>query len=109
MLAALSLGEARGLGTPALTARAKALLARLGLPVDLAPRLSADVLSRVTVDKKRRGAAIRFVFVPSAGDTKLVDVSPDEIAAHFLPKARGRRVARLTHGMLSEYKPEAHS
>jgi 3-dehydroquinate synthase len=84
MLAALSLGEARGLGTPVLTARARALLARLGLPVDLAPRLSADVLARVTVDKKRRGAAIRFVFVPAAGETRLVDVSPDEIAAHFL-------------------------
>jgi len=95
MLAALSLGEARGLGTPALTARAKALLARLGLPVDLAPRLSAphgaDVLSRIAVDKKRRGAAIRFVFVPSAGDTKLVDVSPDEIAAHFLQRGAGSR------------------
>jgi 3-dehydroquinate synthase len=84
MLAALSLGEARGLGTPALTARARALLARLGLPVDLAPRLSADVLARVTVDKKRRGGAIKFVFCPAAGETKLVDVSPDEIAAHFL-------------------------
>jgi 3-dehydroquinate synthase len=89
MLAALSLGEARGLGTPALTARATALLARLGLPVDLTPRLSKEVLARVTVDKKRRGGAIKFVFVPSVGETKLVDVSPDEIAAHFLSgKAR---------------------
>ena len=89
MLAALSLGEARGLGTPALTARARALLARLGLPVDLEPRLSADVLARVTVDKKRRGAAIKFVFCSAAGETKLVDVSPDEIAAHFL-SGKGR-------------------
>jgi 3-dehydroquinate synthase len=88
MLAALSLGEARGLGTPALTARAKALLARLGLPVDLQPRLSADVLGRVTVDKKRRGSAIRFVFVPAPGETNLVDVGPDEIASHFLGKGR---------------------
>jgi len=91
MLAALSLGEARGLGTPALSARARALLARLGLPVDLAPRLSADVLARVTVDKKRRGGAIRFVFVPAPGETRLVDVSPDEIAAHFLQRGSGPR------------------
>jgi 3-dehydroquinate synthase len=84
MIAALSLGEARGLGTPALTARAKALLVRLGLPVDLDRRLSAEVLARVTVDKKRSGGAIKFVFVTAAGETKLVDVSPDEIAAHFL-------------------------
>ena len=83
MLAALSLGEARGVGTPALTARATALLARLGLPIDLRPRLSAEVLARVTVDKKRRGGAIKFVFVPAVGETKLVDVSPDEIAVHF--------------------------
>jgi 3-dehydroquinate synthase len=91
MLAALSLGEARGLGTPALTARATALLARLGLPVDLRPRLSAEVLARVSVDKKRRGGAIKFVFVPSPGETKLVDVSPDEIAAHFLQRGSGAR------------------
>jgi 3-dehydroquinate synthase len=84
MIAALSLGEARGLGTPALSARAKALLVRLGLPVDLERRLSAEVLARVTVDKKRSGRAIKFVFVATAGETKLVDVSPDEIAAHFL-------------------------
>jgi 3-dehydroquinate synthase len=91
MLAALSLGEARGMGTPALTARATALLARLGLPVDLRPRLSAEVLSRVTVDKKRRGGVIKFVFVPQVGETKLVDVSPDEIAAHFLQRDSGAR------------------
>ncbi|HVZ73076.1 MAG TPA: 3-dehydroquinate synthase [Polyangia bacterium] len=90
MLAALSLGEARGLGTPALTARAKALLARLLLPVDLAPRLSAEVLARVTVDKKRRGGAIKFVFCSAAGETKLVDVSPAEITAHFLGASAGR-------------------
>jgi 3-dehydroquinate synthetase len=84
MLAALELGEARGVGSPALTARARALLQHLDLPVDLGPRLNAEVLSRVTVDKKRRGGAIKFVFCAAAGETKLVDVSPDEIAAHFL-------------------------
>jgi 3-dehydroquinate synthase len=88
MLAALSLGEARGLGTPALTARATALLARLGLPVDLESRLSAEVLARISVDKKRRGGAIKFVFCPKPGETRLVEVSPDEIAAHFLAGAR---------------------
>jgi 3-dehydroquinate synthase len=88
MLAALSLGEARGLGTPALTSRAAALLARLGLPVDLQSRLSAEVLARVSVDKKRRGGAINFVFCPRPGETRFVEVSPDEIAAHFLAGAR---------------------
>jgi 3-dehydroquinate synthase len=84
MLAALSLGQARGVGSRGLSERARALLARLQLPVDLAPRLTADVLARVTVDKKRRGGAIKFVFCAAPGETRLQDVSPDEIAAHFL-------------------------
>jgi 3-dehydroquinate synthase len=84
MLAALSLGEARGVGPRALTERATALLARLQLPVDLAPRLNAEVLARLTVDKKRRGGTIKFVFCTAPGATRLVDVSPDDIAAHLL-------------------------
>jgi 3-dehydroquinate synthase len=91
MLAALTLGEARGVGSPALTARARSLLTRLGLPVDLEPRLTAEVLARVAVDKKRRGGAIKFVFCPAPGQTRLVDVSPHEIAAHFLPAAGSPR------------------
>ena len=91
MLAALSLGEARGLAPPALTARApRAGAARPAHGRRAAP-VDAAVLARVTVDKKRRGGAIRFVFVPSAGETKLVDVSPDEIAAHFLQRGAGSR------------------
>jgi len=88
MLAALSLGEARGVTPPTLAPRARALLERLELPVDLAARLSPEVLARVSVDKKRRGGAIKFVFCSAVGETRLVDVSPDEIAAHFLGSPR---------------------
>ncbi len=65
MVAALELGGRAG-GGPAGRWRSGrvALLARLALPVDLARRLDADVLSRVTVDKKRRGSTIRFVLLP---------------------------------------------
>ena len=65
----------------ALAQRAVALLARLSLPVDLARRLDADVMSRVTVDKKRRGSTIRFVLCPKPGETLLRDLTPQQIAA----------------------------
>jgi 3-dehydroquinate synthase len=89
MLAALSLGQARGVSPPALMTQAHALLEHLDLPTDLAPRLSAEVLARVSVDKKRRGGAIKFVFCSAVGETKLVDVSPDDISAHFLAHSLG--------------------
>jgi 3-dehydroquinate synthase len=81
MVAALELGATLGVGPRALAQRAVALLARLSLPVDLARRLDADVMSRVTVDKKRRGSTIRFVLCPKPGETLLRDLTPTEIAA----------------------------
>jgi 3-dehydroquinate synthase len=81
MMAALTLGVARGQTPPALVERARRLLAGLGLPVDFQERLTPDALARITVDKKRRGGAIKFVFCPAAGETRLVDVPPAEIAA----------------------------
>jgi 3-dehydroquinate synthase len=74
MIAALALGEARGLTAPGLRARTQALLARLSLPVDLRGRLTAEVLERIEVDKKRRSDAVRFVFVTRPGDAVLVDI-----------------------------------
>ena len=81
MVAALELGTALGVGPRALAERAVALLARLSLPVDSARRLDADVMSRVTVDKKRRGNTIRFVLCPKPGETLLRDLTPKEIAS----------------------------
>lgn len=87
MVAALDLGAALGIGPPALAARARALLGRLGLPTDAARRLDPGVLSRLSVDKKRRGDQIRFVFCPAAGQTRLVDVAAADLAARVLAKA----------------------
>ena len=67
MIAALALGVARGVTEPGLLARMTALLACLGLPVDVKHRLAADVLDRMEVDKKRVSDAVRFVLVPRAG------------------------------------------
>jgi shikimate kinase/3-dehydroquinate synthase len=79
MVAALTLGRARGVTEPALVPRATALLAKLGLPVDVAGRLSAPVLARLEVDKKRRSDGVKFVFVPRAGDATVVEVPLDEL------------------------------
>jgi 3-dehydroquinate synthase len=84
MVAALSFGIARGITPPPVAERARRILASVGLPIDVERRLDAAVLARVTVDKKRRGSKIRFVFCPAAGHTRLEDVTTDEIAAHFL-------------------------
>jgi 3-dehydroquinate synthase len=81
MIAALELGASLGVNPRALAQRAVALLARLALPVDLARRLGADVWTRITVDKKRRGSTIRFVLCPEPGKTVLRDLTPREIAA----------------------------
>jgi 3-dehydroquinate synthase len=87
MVAALDLGAALGVGTPALAARARSVLTRLGLPVDYARRLDAAAIARLGVDKKRRGAAIRFVLCPELGRTQLYDIAPADIAARLAPKA----------------------
>jgi 3-dehydroquinate synthase len=87
MVAALDLGAAMGIGPPELAARARALMGRLGLPTDAARRLDAGVLARLSVDKKRRGNQIRFVFCPAAGQTRLVDVGAADLVARVLAKA----------------------
>jgi 3-dehydroquinate synthase len=89
MVAALSLGTARGITPAPLAERARQLLAGVGLPVDLERRLDASVLARVGVDKKRRGNKIRFVFCPAAGEARLEDVTADELNAHFLASPGG--------------------
>jgi 3-dehydroquinate synthase len=89
MVAALDVGAALGVGPPALAARARALLSRLGLPIDYERRLDEEVMVRLSVDKKRRGGVIRFVFCPAAGETRLVDVSPQELAR--ILRASGER------------------
>jgi 3-dehydroquinate synthase len=83
MVAALRLGTALGVGSTALVDRARALLARLNLPTDFEPRMNAEVLERILVDKKRRGGVIRFVLCPAAGATRLQDVTPADIATHL--------------------------
>ena len=86
MVAALD--ARRGAGrrrAPALArAGARALLARLGLPVDFERRLDAQVLARHR-RRQETARAARSVScsVPAAGETRLVDIAPADIAAHL--------------------------
>jgi 3-dehydroquinate synthase len=83
MVAALDLGAVLGIGAPALADRARRLLTGLGLPIDYERRFDVQAQAGIAVDKKRRGATIRFVFVPAAGETRLVEIAPADIAAHL--------------------------
>ena len=84
MLGALALGEARGVTMAGLRSRMQILSTRLGLPVDLKARISAEVVSRIEVDKKRRADAVRFVFVPRPGQAVLHDIPLSEVQAQLL-------------------------
>ena len=84
MIAALALGVARGVTEPGLLARTAALLARLGLPVDVKHRLGADVLDRMEVDKKRVSDAVRFVLVPRPGQAIIQGIALDELRQELL-------------------------
>jgi len=79
MIAALTLGVARGVTEPGLLARVTALLDRLGLPVDVKRWLAADVLDRMEVDKKRVSDAVRFVLVPRPGQVVIKPIPLDEL------------------------------
>lgn len=84
MMAALSLGVALGITAAPLRDRAGALLSRLGLPTDVEHRLTAEVLSHIDVDKKRKADAVRFVFVTDAGTARLQELSLAELRHRLL-------------------------
>ncbi|MBA3452413.1 MAG: 3-dehydroquinate synthase [Deltaproteobacteria bacterium] len=56
-----------------------------GLPWDLAPWLTPDVLARVQVDKKRVGANLRFVLIRDVGVCEVAEIAVTEV----------RRILRL--------------
>ncbi len=92
MVAALALGEARGVTTPGLRERTQTLLARLSLPIDVKARLNPEVLDRIEVDKKRRTDAVRFVLVPRPGEAALCDIPLQELKQQILAAAQPQKV-----------------
>jgi shikimate kinase/3-dehydroquinate synthase len=79
MVAMLRAGLALGVTDAADASRVVALLTRLGLPVDLDAQPLAAALGFVSLDKKRRGAGVRAVFLRRVGaafvrETPLADL-----------------------------------
>jgi len=67
LVAALGIGQRLGVTSSALAARVTALLARLGLPTDLAAAPVGEAVDLLARDKKRRGTYIHFVLVSEPG------------------------------------------
>lgn len=81
LVAALELGQRRGLTPPALTRRVVALLERLSLPTALAGLDLAGAARLLQRDKKRAGDAVRFVFARAPGEVTVERVALTELAA----------------------------
>lgn len=83
LVAALRIGEFRGVTPRGLTREVVALLAALGLPTDLRNQPLEESLSLLSLDKKRSGDALRFIMVREAG----------QLEVETLPIAEVRRLA----------------
>jgi shikimate kinase/3-dehydroquinate synthase len=81
MVAMLRAGRALGVTNPADADRVVRLLARLGLPVDVDAEPLASAMRFVTLDKKRRGDAVRAVVMHRIGATKVHPLAIDALPA----------------------------
>jgi 3-dehydroquinate synthase len=84
LVAAARVSARLGLCGAALEGRVAAALARCGLATDLSPWLRAEVLAPIGVDKKRRGARVRFIALEEVGRWTAVELEPEKIAALLL-------------------------
>jgi len=85
LVAAARVSAALGLAAPELETDIVEALRRTGLPADLAPYLTDDVLGRVQVDKKRAGAKLRFVAIRRVGGCESVEIDVTEIQRILRP------------------------
>ena len=93
MVAALDLGAALGIGAPALAARARALLARLGLPVDYERRFDARRWRGLTSTRSGAGRPSVSSSVPPPGKPGSWRFAPADIASHLVASRCGRAKA----------------
>jgi shikimate kinase/3-dehydroquinate synthase len=80
LVAACHVSVALGLASPDLADEVSAAVARCGLPADPRPLLTEAVITRIGVDKKRRGATVRFVAIREVGRCELVQVPIVDLA-----------------------------
>jgi shikimate kinase/3-dehydroquinate synthase len=79
LVAALRIGERRGVTPPALTARVTALLERLGLPTALEPWDLGAAARLIAHDKKRAGGKLRFVLTEEPGRVVIEPIPLSEL------------------------------
>ncbi|MDQ2646170.1 MAG: hypothetical protein M3020_20320, partial [Myxococcota bacterium] len=60
------------------------LLAKLGLPADIAREPLADAVGLIGHDKKRAGKSIKFVVAQGLGDVVTRDIELGELSRHTL-------------------------
>jgi shikimate kinase/3-dehydroquinate synthase len=80
MVGALRAGRALGVTSEDAVTRVTALLAALGLPVKLSPADIEAALPYLSFDKKRRGRAVRAVFVTEVGQAVIREIPLDDLA-----------------------------
>lgn len=73
------------LGGPDLEREVTEALVRSGLPADLGPFLTDDVLARVQVDKKRIGDKVRFVVIREVGRCETTEIAITELRRILRP------------------------
>ncbi len=82
LLAAARVGER--LGSPTgFEDRLRAVVGRLGLPVELDRQLRPEVWDYVASDKKRRDGAIRFIALRGPGEVRMVSLTLGELAKNL--------------------------
>jgi shikimate kinase / 3-dehydroquinate synthase len=74
-------------GRQSLEAEIVAALRRTGLPAELDPYLTDDVLDRIRVDKKRIGDKVRFIAVREVGACDPVEITVTELRRILRPVA----------------------
>lgn len=91
MVAMLRAGCELGVTDPAEAARVTSLLARLGLPTDLAREPVEDSLRFLALDKKRLAGSVRAVLLRKVGEPFLQDIGLDALADLLRRAASGPR------------------
>lgn len=79
LVAAFRVARSIGRGSEADEARMVGLLARLGLPTDVAGRANEAVLALLASDKKRRGGRVGFVAPAAPGDVEVHPLALDAL------------------------------
>jgi shikimate kinase/3-dehydroquinate synthase len=90
MVGALLVGRDLGVTEPTAVDRVIRLLARLGLPTDLAAEPVADAIRLLARDKKRRGSTLRAVLLRRIGEPLLHRIDVGDLGARYLRAAAAR-------------------